>query len=73
MTNRSVNLTEKQTHERAFKIGKFTSAKSNIREQSFFFIITIPLSLSAIKCHEILALMLLYFLSLPTFLPSILV
>ena len=71
MTNKSVNLAEKQTHARAFK--KFTSVESNITEQSFFFIITIPLSSSAIKCHEILALMLLHFLSLPTFLPSILV
>ena len=68
MTNKSV-----QTHARTFKIGKFTSVKSNIREQSFFFLITVPLSLSTIKCHEILTLMLLYFLSLPTFLPSILV
>ena len=73
MPNKSVNLTEKQTHACAFKIAKFTSAESNIREQSFFFIITIPLSSSAIECHEILALMLLYFLNLPTFLPSILV
>ena len=68
MTNKSV-----QTHAHTFKIGKFTSVKSHIREQSFFFLITVPLSLSTIKCHEILALMLLYFLSLPTFLPSILV
>ena len=73
MMNKSVNSTEKQMHARAFKTGKFTSMESNITEQSFFFIITIPLSSSAIKCHEILALMLLYFLNLPTFLPSILV
>ena len=43
MTNKSV-----QTHARTFKIGKFTSVKSNIREQSFFFLITVPLSLSTI-------------------------